>query len=51
MSETQTTECKHEWEEMDSQFNNEKTTDVVCKKCGVCGEKNNEDGCVFWPAT
>lgn len=43
--------CGHEWKEIDSQYNNEITTDVVCKKCGVHGEKDNKTGDVFYPAT
>lgn len=49
---TQTAECEHEWEEKyDSQFTNERFTDVRCSKCGVSGERDEETGGVFWPAT
>ena len=44
-------ECEHEWEEIESQFSNEKYIYVKCKKCGCPGEKDLATGDVFWPAT
>jgi len=43
--------CQHVWDETDSQFSNELSTDVRCIKCGCSGEKDNATGEVFWPAT
>jgi hypothetical protein len=44
--------CYHKWREViDSQFSNERVVEVVCIICGIHGEKNIEDGKVFWPAT
>lgn len=43
--------CNHEWEELDSQFNNENYTDVKCIHCGVYGEKDNKTDEVYWPVT
>lgn len=44
--------CQHEWKaRIDSQFHSESFTDVYCVKCDCPGEKNNETGEVFWPAT
>ncbi len=45
-------ECEHEWQEHpDSQFSNELVTEVVCKKCGCPGQREEKTGDVFWPAT
>lgn len=43
--------CKHDWEEIDSQFSNKSFTDVRCKKCREVGERSEQTGGVFWPAT
>lgn len=59
MSESKTTppmaphsdKCEHDWEEIDSQFSSESFTDVRCKKCKEVGERNEQTGGVFWPAT
>lgn len=42
--------CKHEWVrapgDWDSSFE-----EVVCRICGVPGERDEKTGGVFWPAT
>jgi hypothetical protein len=44
--------CHHIWRDVtDSQFSNEHSSDVVCTLCGCPGERDNETGEVFWPAT
>lgn len=43
--------CEHEWEEIDSQFSNEKITAVRCVKCDCPGELDNKTEEVFWPAS
>ena len=43
--------CEHAWEEIESQFTRESFTNVRCKKCGEVGERNEQTGGVFWPAT
>ena len=44
--------CEHEWQEkIDSQFSSELFTDVVCKKCGCPGQRNESTQEVYWPAT
>lgn len=45
-------DCAHEWKrKTDSQFSNERFTEVQCVKCGCVGEENEETGSVYWPAT
>ena len=42
----------HDWREpVDTQFCNEKYTEVKCTKCGMVGEKTIATGEVFFPAT
>ena len=41
----------HAWQEVESQFSNEHRSQVKCKTCGVPGERENDTGEVFWPAT
>ena len=44
--------CSHDWKEpVDTQFCNEKYTEVKCTKCGMVGEKTIATGEVFFPAT
>ena len=44
--------CSHDWREpVDTQFCNEKYTEVKCTKCGMVGEKTIATGEVFFPAT
>jgi len=44
--------CAHDWHEpVDSQFCNEKYTEVKCTKCGMVGEKTIATGEVDFPAT
>jgi len=43
--------CQHSWEEVESQFSNENTTDVRCIFCGVSDERDEITGDVFWPAS
>ncbi len=44
--------CEHEWSVMvDSQWSNERSTEVFCVKCKTHGDKNNLTGEVFFPAT
>ncbi len=44
--------CSHDWREpIDTQFCNEKYTEVKCTKCGMVGEKTIATGEVFFPAT
>ena len=44
-------DCPHDWKETDSQFSNEKYTEVKCVLCGMVGEKEIATGKVFFPAT
>lgn len=43
--------CAHEWREVDSQFNSELFTDVVCTKCQMPGQLDEQTKEVFFPAT
>lgn len=43
--------CAHEWKEVDSQFNSELFTDVVCAKCQMPGQLDEQTKEVFFPAT
>lgn len=43
--------CIHEWEGIESQWNNERYSCVRCKHCGCDGELDEQTGEVFWPAT
>lgn len=49
-------EYGHEWEEtpgdsMLYEMSEGKREEVRCKKCGMSGERENETGEVYWPAT
>lgn len=44
-------DCDHDWEEIDSQFSNERFTEVRCKRCECPGQMDNRTGTVTWPAT
>jgi hypothetical protein len=39
--------CLHEWRDYEGMSDRE----VVCRKCGVHGDKHPITGDVFWPAT
>ncbi len=41
---------EHDWKEVDSDIGGNRT-DVVCRKCGCPGERDDKTGEVFWPAT
>lgn len=43
--------CEHEWEEVDDDLCPPQCTSVECKKCEVPGQRNDNTGEVFWPAT
>ncbi len=44
--------CTHDWEVATNDWDSCKnTTNVICKKCKVPGEQDNETGVICWPTT
>jgi len=43
--------CEHTWEERIESDIGGNRTEVICTKCAVLGERNDETKEVFWPAT
>lgn len=43
--------CEHDWEEVDSQFSNERSYDVECILCGIPGEWDLKNNIVYYPCT
>lgn len=44
--------CEHEWVVNPADTDPmEGTSDVICKYCGMPGQRDDRDGSVFWPAT
>lgn len=41
----------HQWEEVESERNSYKFTEVLCVYCGTLGEMDNATGDVFYPIT
>jgi len=46
------TECEHDWQPHESQFDNEYSYEVECTKCGMFGEKSMKtDELIHFPVT
>jgi hypothetical protein len=44
--------CEHDWKiDPDSQFHNDRSEAVTCRKCGCPGDRDIATGDTYWPAT